>query len=971
MTDVSDSPMMSPVGAPATPVTNGLDSPAPFTRVVSLPISSHEIRSPTLHRPASSLPTIAPVLSRSAGLDAALKKLQAGLTTRTGEYCKRVLACTNQLQSQWAVRHNKKPATPTASNDILEFSGVPYTSPVEPDLPTSPSNTIASLSQSSSIQSPAAAPLSPSRHHSGTFLSPTSLPHPAPHSSYISDLCVHHKLNKKSQPPDGYVLLDRTISGLYRAQINRNNNNHKLHIGFKRSTTSSPPPITSVSVFFRDIKEEAPFNFVAVERNTTGGDGCLHPNSSARQPYLAFSRGEGAPLTHISLISRQHKEALPAGWHEVKVTLSGDKKADISGGNTEGAVYVCFRVDVRPIMSKWRQALDDFEQHTPKAHSTNSSPSPSSFMSPPSPAQDVDDDEQHLFPYYVRLFALLSSLLYSYDSKLILFAFDVYRKLQSQHIPPQLLNLFLSCVCDATPLFLTYFQSTQHSSLLKWLLQVFKASLPVLSVDVLIKCVEVCLLLRHEDKQAEVSEAMITRVLDAVTDIHAGCTCHNKAADTAGVDGDDYKDSGGNTPAVPQSPSSNNSSMLAGGSNTQLCYHCANRHFRAFLPIPQLAESIVRQLATNIAIQHALGTNVRTYRRHHTITPHFRSDVRDIIARLMALDEPAIRERRVVQGMLGSLGLGGGGAGEGGRGKFSFSSIRAGDIAPEVKEETEESVRGEDTSPTPPHTGGDTTRDNTPPSKVVGTIVINLDTPSKLPSQENNTTLVNDDTSRTPSPTETKDERKLNGGNGASFLLPPDRGSSDDEETSMSYSGSGSRSEFLYPEFHVRHSALTTTCSSAVAAESPSHPSHTAPLSAVPCACLCCHRRMRLSLLLLCRRRMKTTRTEMRRPRKPQPKMTPSPARPLCMEPPLSLRQSAWQRQTSTIHTITRQLATAARSRARHPPHSTPHPPPAPLPPRLFPPAMRPRSHFRHPTHRLSMPSRHRVRPSCTSSHSY
>ena len=486
----------------------------------------------------------------------------------------------------------------------------------------------------------------------------------------------------------------------------------------------------------------------------------------------------------------------------MKVTLSGDKKADISGGNSEGAVYVCFRVDVRPIMHKWRQALHDFEQQrTPKSHVGNTSSSPSTLSSPTSSTPEPDEDEQQLFPYYVRLFALLSSLLYSYDSKLILFAFDVYRKLQPQHIPPPLLNLYLSCVCDATPLFLTYFQSSQHSSLLKWLMSVFSVSLPVLSVDVLVKCVEVCLLLRHEDKQLEVSEAMITRVLEAVTDIHTCCSCQSKAAAEGAVDGDDYKDSGGNTPAVPQSPSSNNSSAAAFfGSTSQMCYHCATKHYRALQPITQLSESIIRQLAANIAAQHALSSHVRSYRRHHNITPHFRSDVRDIIARLITLDEPAMRQRKAVQGMLGGMGLGtAGGEGEGGRGKFSFSSVRAGEIAAEVKEETEEGVRVEEASPSAGRTA-DTSRNHTPPP-AAGNIVINLDTPSKLPSQDNNTTLVNDANSRTPSPTETKDERELNG---ASFLLPPDRGGHGEEETSMSYSGSGSGSEFLYPEFHVR-----------------------------------------------------------------------------------------------------------------------------------------------------------------------
>ena len=854
MTDVLDSPVMSVAIGDATLQNGGLNSPV-LSRHVSLPMSPTDSRAPSLLRPTSSLPSIAVVLTRGQGLDAAMKKLQAGLSTRTGDYCKRVLNCTQQLQQQWATRHTRRATTPSGPNDILDFSGVPYSSPVEPDLPpVSPSNN--SLpSPSQSATSPAASPLSPAPfQRAGTmFLSPNNRTFNTASHSYISDLCIHQKLNKKSAPPADYTPVERTISGQHRAQVNRNNNSIKVNIAYKRSTLPTAP-ITSVAVFFRDIKEEAPFNFTAVERNTAGGDGCLHPGSTGRQPYLALCRGEGAPLTHISLISRQYKEVLPAGWHEVKVTLSGDRKADISGGSSEGAMYVCFRVDVRPVMNRWRIALDDFSKLTPKSKKDHSatiasdSHHSSSLMSPSSSSatSDPDDDEQLLFPYYARLLALLSSLLYSYDGKLILFTFEVYRKLQSQHIPPQLLNLFLSCVCDATPLFLTYFQSSQHAALLKWLMSAFKANLPVLSVDVLIKCVEVCLLLRHEDKQLEVSEAMITRVLDSVTDIHTGCYCQQKAT-AGGADGDDSKDSGANTPAVPQSPSSNNSntSMFTTAANTQLCYHCAQKHYNALQSVPQLAQSVLRQLTTNIANQHALSSHVRSYRRHHNITPHFRSDVREIINQLIALDEPAIRQRRAVQGMLGSLGIGGGGGGgggggDGGRGKLSFSSVRAGEIAPEVKEETEEGVRVEEAL-----SSAETSRNNTPPPGAIGSITINLDTPSRLPSQEHNTTLIND-RSRTPSPTETKEERELNGGNGGGYLLPPvRRGSgSGEEETSMSYSGSGSQSEFLYPEFHVRLLTRTTQHDNATritASMMCRLMSHI--LSCVSLFCFCLHRR--------------------------------------------------------------------------------------------------------------------------------
>ena len=245
------------------------------------------------------------------------------------------------------------------------------------------------------------------------------------------------------------------------------------------------------------------------------------PGVVARPPaYLAYTRGDGAPLTDLSLISRQHAEKLPHGWHEVKTTQVGER-ADLNPLAAAGQeLFLCYRVDVEAIVAKWR-ALDRGEE----------------------------EGVEPMYGSYLRLLCALSVLLYSYDQKLVLYTLEVYKKLAAQHIPTPLLNLFLTSVCDACPLFLTYFTSTTrssttqsaHSSLLRFILHTFKVSLPSLTLDAVMKSVEVCLLLRHEDKANEISEQMITRVLESVSEHVHECPCAMRGL--PGVD--DMKDSGG------------------------------------------------------------------------------------------------------------------------------------------------------------------------------------------------------------------------------------------------------------------------------------------------------------------------------------------------------------------------------------------------------------------------------------------
>ena len=796
---MTDSPDTS---ASASPI--AASSPV-FSRHSSLPASitstPPDSRSPTLDRPHSALPAITPIVEPLPALDAAFTKLLSGLRTRPGnEYCKRILACTEAAHADLQRRSAPALSSPGLSPangslhsvDILDFAGVPYNAPPQLDQPISPSH-------QSIASSPAGAnPLSPRGGAGGKgFLSPLGSPGSSS-TSHVTDLCVHHVSKKGSA--DGFTLVERTVSGQHRANVNKGNNSTKVYIGYKRSGALRPPPatsppirspasssaveekpITSVSVFFRDTPEEAPYGFTAIERTTAGTDASLHPSPSSssliRQPYLAFTRGDGAPLTDISLISRQYGEKLPAGWHEVKTTQVGTK-ADLNAVPAEGQnLYLCYRVDVQPIVEKWR-ALD---------------------------RGDVDGDgEERLYPAYLRLLCALSVLLYSFDQKIALYTFDVFKKLSAAHVPVPLLNLFLECVCDACPLFLTYFTSTTrssttqsaHSTVLRFILHLFKGHLPVLTLDSVMKSVEVCLLLRHEDKANEISEAMTTRVLESVAESVRECPC---AARVLGArDAEDGKDSGGNTPAAPLSPSSTNVSPLLPtrgitSSAYSLCYRCADKQYHALLTPTDYCRDLVISLTRNVQQQHELNHDVRTYRRHHLITAAFRADIAHICTRLIDFDLPTAAKQRIVQQRIGgtgplsagALGSGGSTGGAGARGQFSFSSVRHGEAVNDIKEETEEGVQDEDDE------------------KAEGGEPLNLTitmTPSKLPSQ-NDQTIIH---SEPPTPDRGGPSPDINGGEG--LLFPPRRRIHSDEDgremSTSSFASQDSQSEFMFPSFH-------------------------------------------------------------------------------------------------------------------------------------------------------------------------
>jgi hypothetical protein len=72
-------------------------------------------------------------------------------------------------------------------------------------------------------------------------------------------------------------------------------------------------------------------------------------------------------------------------------------------------------------------------------------------------------------------------------------------------------------VCDACPCFLGHFASNNRAFVLKFLLFTFKEFLPLLEMQTVLKMMEACVLMRHEDKKLMISKHMLDHLITLTT----------------------------------------------------------------------------------------------------------------------------------------------------------------------------------------------------------------------------------------------------------------------------------------------------------------------------------------------------------------------------------------------------------------------------------------------------------------------
>ena len=478
-----------------------------------------------------------------AELSAATKTFLNALKSRSGEYARRIVAPTEYTAARIAALSAAAAAAdaadadaPALSADIYSFAGVPY-APVGDDLPPTEL-------------------ASPRRAHSRTPSSPTALhkrnatfsDFPAVSAAdfaadtrHVVDIAVHRGPLSAlpSKVSANLTTAERSLAG-GKVVFGKAQRSPRVHVAVRKAVSAVsashtitapalvspsmasrssqfdavddaaadddvddptlPRPVTAVVVAMRHSSEEAPFNFTLIDRSLNGDDAALIPPPSMRSPYLCLYRGDGAPLSHLGFINRQVKETLPPQWHEARLTPNGhiaDLSADaaIPAPQTDG-LFLCFRLDVRPVIARWNRI------HRAAAVTA----------------------VHPLFDCYGRLLCALSATLYSGDVKLILTSFECARRVHSSHIPAALINRYLKDVCDAAHLLISALTSSNIAVMMRYLLHVFRHSLPLLTNSTIIAIINTCALCRHEDKQNEISQTMIQRSLSAVDTVHP-CIC--------------------------------------------------------------------------------------------------------------------------------------------------------------------------------------------------------------------------------------------------------------------------------------------------------------------------------------------------------------------------------------------------------------------------------------------------------------
>eukprot|EP00456_Euglypha_rotunda_P065194 TRINITY_DN55789_c0_g1_i2.p1 TRINITY_DN55789_c0_g1~~TRINITY_DN55789_c0_g1_i2.p1 ORF type:complete len:222 (+),score=19.66 TRINITY_DN55789_c0_g1_i2:56-667(+) len=199
-------------------------------------------------------------------------------------------------------------------------------------------------------------------------------------------------------------------------------------------------PVTSVSLIYLNKSEEPPLGFEIVSKTTGGLVANLNVGvQGGNQIFLCLHRGDGAPLSDIAISSPDtESEPLPTGFHEVKYTPFGNK-ANLNTGGRGPQLLLAFRPSIVPVFKRFQ-----LERSASQEEVTQS-----------------------------RCLALLMASCFSYDEKLVQLALNTMTRFPPVGAHPHLFNVFISSICDTTPLFFTYFTTNAHTTLIEFLVRCF------------------------------------------------------------------------------------------------------------------------------------------------------------------------------------------------------------------------------------------------------------------------------------------------------------------------------------------------------------------------------------------------------------------------------------------------------------------------------------------------------------------
>jgi len=173
----------------------------------------------------------------------------------------------------------------------------------------------------------------------GTVETPSALRHP------ITDISFIYASEKKAPP--GYILLERTCSGLIPADLNRGTEGTSMFLCYKREEGAEP--ITALSVFFPSLGEKPPEGFQTIEETLSGENACLNAgNKNAPEAFLCFKRGgDIPPITGITLFDENEYSPFPETHQLLELTPTG-RKANLNKKLPEAdRLFLAYRGGVR------------------------------------------------------------------------------------------------------------------------------------------------------------------------------------------------------------------------------------------------------------------------------------------------------------------------------------------------------------------------------------------------------------------------------------------------------------------------------------------------------------------------------------------------------------------------------------------------------------------------------------------------
>ena len=159
----------------------------------------------------------------------------------------------------------------------------------------------------------------------------------------ITDIVIIY--SETSKAPPGYVLLQRTASGISAANLNSGNSGKQLYICYSRvifffnylfssiliinfiifNQSVEKPPITGVAIIFPEFDKKPPPTFEAILETPAAEPASLNIGNEGTEAFLCVSRAEGTPITGLTLVNETEDYILPEDFRILELSPEGHK----------------------------------------------------------------------------------------------------------------------------------------------------------------------------------------------------------------------------------------------------------------------------------------------------------------------------------------------------------------------------------------------------------------------------------------------------------------------------------------------------------------------------------------------------------------------------------------------------------------------------------------------------------------------